>query len=96
MDHSPWSHKLERFVESSFAPMRKANNIRLMIDGEMFFRNLAEEIMKAEFEIFITDWWLCPMYYLVRPISLISKQDSEMYRLDKLLLQAVRPFTLNH
>ena len=82
LDHSPWSNKLERFVESSFAPLRKGNRLKLMIDGEMFFRNVAEEISKAEFEIFITDWWLCAKYYLVRPVSLASKQDNERYRLD--------------
>jgi phospholipase D1/2 len=90
IDYSPWSHKLERFVESSFAPIRKGNNIRLMIDGEMYFRNVADEISRAQSEIFITDWWLCPKYYLVRPICLASKADTEQYRLDCLLNKAVK------
>jgi phospholipase D1/2 len=68
--------------------MRKLNNVRLMIDGEMYFRNLADALEKAESEIFITDWWLCPKYYLVRPISLLSKTDKEKYRLDCLLNKA--------
>lgn len=61
-----------------------------MIDGEMYFRNVAEEIAKANSEIFITDWWLCHKYYLIRPICLASKQDTEMYRIDVLLNRAVR------
>lgn len=59
-----------------------------MIDGEMYFRNLADALEKAESEIFITDWWLCPKYFLVRPVSLLSKTDKEKYRLDCLLNKA--------
>lgn len=38
---------MDRIVESSFAPIRRDNRIRLMIDGEMYFRNLAEELSRA-------------------------------------------------
>ncbi len=61
-----------------------------MIDGDMYFRNVAEEIEKAESEIFITDWWLCPKYYMVRPISIINQEDNDKYRLDLMLLRAVK------
>lgn len=90
MAHSPWSSKLERFAESSFAPLRKGNRVRLMIDGESYFRNVAEEISKAQYEIFITDWWMCAKYYLVRPITLNKRHDNERYRLDNLLLEAAQ------
>lgn len=63
--------------------------MRIMIDGDMYFRNIAEQIEKAESEIFITDWWLCPKYYLVRPISIINEEDNLKFRLDHLLLRAV-------
>jgi len=39
---SPWNPKNDRFVKNSFAPLRKGNRVRLMIDGDMYFRNLAE------------------------------------------------------
>jgi phospholipase D1/2 len=65
-----------------------------MIDGDMYFRNVAEEIEKAEHEIFISDWWLCPKYYLVRPVSILNQEDNERYRLDMLLLSAVSFYTL--
>ena len=60
-----------------------------MIDGEMHFRNVAEEIKKAESEIFITDWWLCAKYYLVRPVSMTDPEDNQNSRVDLLLLAAV-------
>jgi phosphatidylserine/phosphatidylglycerophosphate/cardiolipin synthase-like enzyme len=88
VNHSPWSYRLDRIVESSFAPMRRDNRIRLMIDGEMYFRNLAEELSRAQSEIFITDWWMCPKYFLVRPVSLASVDDKEKFRLDCLLYKA--------
>lgn len=66
------------------------NRIRLMIDGEMYFRNVAEELSRARSEIYITDWWLCAKYYLVRPVRLASKHDTERFRVDALLNKAVR------
>lgn len=42
IEQSPWNKKLPRFVYDSFAPIRKPNNVRIMIDGEMYFRNIAE------------------------------------------------------
>lgn len=90
IDQSPWNKKLDRFVNDSFAPMRKGNKVRIMIDGDMYFRNVAEEMEKAESEIFISDWWMCPKYYLVRPVSIINEEDNVKFRLDNLLLRAVR------
>jgi phospholipase D1/2 len=76
IDGSPWSHLLNRFVARSFAPERRDNKVKLMIDGEMYFRSVAEELQRAESEIYISDWWLVPKYYLVRPVSLASNQDA--------------------
>ena len=42
--NSPWSHRLERFVEASFSPIRQKNTLRLMIDGEMYFRRVGKAI----------------------------------------------------
>lgn len=39
--------KLERVIENSFAPLRRENKVKIMIDGEMYFRNLAEELKNA-------------------------------------------------
>lgn len=47
MTFSPWSGNLDRIVEDSFAPVRKGNKVKLMIDGEMYFKNLAEELRNA-------------------------------------------------
>ena len=53
----PWKYKfdkaiqlsvmspfLERFVQGGFAPKRKGNRARIMVDGEQHFRNLWEEL----------------------------------------------------
>lgn len=90
IDNSPWSAKLDRFVQDSFAPLRRGNKVRILIDGEMYFRNVAEQIRKAESEIFITDWWMVAKYYLERPIRLTDIEDNTTSRLDLLLLAAVR------
>lgn len=90
MQNSPWSMALERVVQDSFAPLRKNNKVKLMIDGEMYFRNLAEELKNAQSEIFICDWWICSKYYLVRPINLKNDLDNQQFRLDQLLLSAAK------
>ena len=82
MENSPWSAKLERFVQDSFAPLRKENKVRILIDGEMYFRNVAEALRNAESEIFITDWWLVSKYYLERPVRLADPVESQPARLD--------------
>jgi hypothetical protein len=38
---------LDRVVQDSFAPLRKGNKVKICIDGEMYFRNLAEELKNA-------------------------------------------------
>lgn len=55
----------------------------------MYFRNVAEQIRKAESEIFITDWWMVAKYYLERPIKLSDLEDNATSRFDQLLLAAV-------
>lgn len=50
--------------------MRHGNKVKVMIDGELYFKNLAEEISRAQSEIFITDWWFVEKLYLVRPVCL--------------------------
>lgn len=82
MINSPWSAKLERYVQSSFAPLRRGNRVKILIDGEAYFRNLAEEISRAENEIFMTGWWIMAKYYLVRPVCLENEGQYIHNRLD--------------
>ena len=68
---------MKRKIDSSFAPDRKLNKIMVMIDGESYFKNLAMMLQKAKRQIFISGWWLCSKYYLLRPASLSSEVDCE-------------------
>lgn len=86
---SVMSPYMDRFVQGGFAPKRKGNRARIMVDGEQYFRNLWEELHKAEHEIFITDWWLSPKLYLKKPVCLNNAEDDKKYRLDQILLAAV-------
>lgn len=81
-------------MADSFAPLRRGNKVRIMIDGEMHFRNVAECIRKAESEIFITDWWLTAKLFLERPVRLTDPVDNSSSRLDLLLLAAVRYYLM--
>lgn len=90
MIKSPWNSNLERYVEKAFAPVRKGNRVKILIDGEAYFRNLAEELKRAENEIFITGWWVMDKYYLTRPVCLENESQYEQNRLDVILQQAVR------
>jgi len=66
----------------SFAPVRPAvAYCKWYVDGEDYFEAVCEALLKAKKEIFITDWWLSPEFYLKRPV-----QDGDTtYRLDKIL-----------
>ena len=80
MKKSVWGPYSERKY-GSFAPQRKNNYVKHFIDGKDYFSTLHAELMKAEKEVFITDWWLTPELYLKRPVSL-EESGMEKYRLD--------------
>ncbi|KAI9313552.1 hypothetical protein BX666DRAFT_1977704 [Dichotomocladium elegans] len=74
---SPWV-KSHRF--NSFAPVRSHAKVKWFIDGEDHFNAVAEAILAARSEIFISDWWLSPELYLRRPPA-----ENEDFRIDRLL-----------
>ena len=53
---------------SSFPP-RFGNQAKFFVDGEDYFKEAYYELLKAKEQVFITDWWLCPELYLLRPAS---------------------------
>lgn len=81
MKKSVWGPYSERKF-GSFAPQRKNNYVKHFIDGKGYFSTLHAELLKAEREVFITDWWLTPELYLKRPVSFDMEGDMEKYRLD--------------
>lgn len=79
---SPYCKK-NRF--SSFSPIRSKNWCKAYINAHEYYKDLALDLEKAKSEIYITDWWLSPEVYLVRPIKRVKitlPDGSEEYRLD--------------
>ncbi|KAL7668077.1 hypothetical protein ACOME3_008795 [Neoechinorhynchus agilis] len=77
------AEKSEYFCASnrfkSFAPVRQNVNIKWLVDGASYFEAMADMIIKAKEEIFITDWFLSPELHLKRPAL------DNQWRLDNLL-----------
>lgn len=58
--------KLHRF--GSFAPVREgANEAKWFVDGQEYMAAVADAIMAAKHEIFITDWHVNPHIFMKRP-----------------------------
>jgi len=73
----------------SFAPRRAENDARLYNCAEEYFADLYPALIKAEREVFITDWWMTPEIYLKRPVNL-EDPESQKYRLDNILGELAR------
>lgn len=78
--------KINRF--NSFCPVTRSNYAKWYINGHEYYKDLADELEKAESRIFITDWWLSPELYLKRPIPIRSDGIDTKWRLDQVLLRA--------
>ncbi|XP_029437631.1 phospholipase D2 isoform X2 [Rhinatrema bivittatum] len=63
----------------SFAPIREETLAKWFVNGSGYFAAVAEALVQAKEEIFITDWWLSPEVHMIRP----AKSDD--WRLDILL-----------
>ena len=51
----------------SYTNEKKGNLAHWFSDGEEYFKDLSEKLMQAKESIFITDWWLSPEVWLIRP-----------------------------
>ena len=76
----------------SFAPTRSLCYVKHFIDGEDFFASLHDELLMAQREVFITDWWLSPYLFLKRPVSLLQEEEFIDSRLDQILKRIVSVF----
>ncbi|XP_062993434.1 phospholipase D2 [Elgaria multicarinata webbii] len=63
----------------AFVPVRQETPARWFVNGAGYFAAVADALMQAQEEIFITDWWLSPEIYLKRPAR------SDEWRLDLIL-----------
>jgi phospholipase D1/2 len=91
INKSPYC-KQNRF--SSFSPIRSKNWCKGYINAHEYYNDLAYDLEKAKNEIYITDWWLSPEVYLVRPIKkkMVTMADGTVefeldttWRLDEIL-----------
>ncbi|XP_051036102.1 phospholipase D2 [Phodopus roborovskii] len=70
---------LQLHRHDSYAPARPGTLARWFVNGAGYFAAVADAILRAREEIFITDWWLSPEVYLKRPAH------SDDWRLDIML-----------
>lgn len=85
-----WKSKIETAIADnllcrshrfgSFAPMRKNQRCKWYLNASRYMEDVLKGIQAAKEEIFITDWWLSPELFLVRPTS-----SDIQFRLDKVL-----------
>ena len=59
-------------IYKSYTSEKKGNKAHWFSDGEDYFKDLAEKLMEAKESIFITDWWMSPQVWLIRPVSTIE------------------------
>ena len=55
-------------IYKSYTNEKKGNKAHWFADGEDYFSDLAEKLMNAKESIFITDWWMSPQVWLIRPV----------------------------
>ena len=55
-------------IYKSYTNEKKGNLAHWFADGEDYFKDLAEKLMEAKESIFITDWWMSPQVWLIRPV----------------------------
>ena len=65
----PMLNKLSTNPFHSYTNKKKGNSAHWFSDGEEYFKDLSEKLMKAEESIFIADWWLSPELWLTRPVQ---------------------------
>ncbi|XP_004716185.1 phospholipase D2 isoform X1 [Echinops telfairi] len=70
---------LQLHRHDSYAPPRPGTLARWFVNGAGYFAAVADAILQAREEIFITNWWLSPEVYLKRPAH------SDDWRLDIML-----------
>ena len=53
----------------SFSSVKTSNYCQMFIDGKDYFEDLYQKLMNAKESIYITDWWLSPELFLIRPVD---------------------------
>ena len=66
----------------AFTNEKNKNIVNWFSDGEKYFADLAQKLSEAQSTIFMTDWWMSPEVWLVRPVP-INSYMSMAYRNEK-------------
>ena len=66
----------------AYTSQKKKNKAHWFSDGETYFSDLAQKLMEAQSSIYITDWWMSPELWLIRPVP-INSYLSMAYRNEK-------------
>ena len=74
---------LENNVYKSYTNEKKGNSAHWFSDGEEYFKDLSKNLMQAKETIFITDWWLSPEVWLVRPVPTQTYMAMAFQKKDK-------------
>ena len=68
------SEKMKKILSNnkyqSYTNEKKKNKAHWFSDGEKYFSDLAQKLSEAQSSIFITDWWMSPEVWLVRPVPM--------------------------
>ncbi len=56
-------------IYKSYAIEKDMNLCHWFVDGKSYFEDLYEKLLNAKETVFITDWWLSPEVYLIRPVN---------------------------
>ena len=56
-------------IYQSYAIEKSMNLCHWFVDGKAYFEDLYEKLLNAKETVYITDWWLSPEVYLVRPVN---------------------------
>lgn len=79
------SAEFTRYRFGSFAPERDDEiHAKWFVDGKDYMSAVADAILAAEHDIFITDWQMSPFIFMKRPENGVTSLE---WRLDKILLK---------
>ena len=68
---------------NAYTNMKSNNKAHWFSDGETYFADLASKLMEAKETIFITDWWMSPEVWLLRPVPIITYTSMAYYKQNK-------------
>jgi phospholipase D1/2 len=82
-DSSEWNTASN--INGSSFPLREYNLVKSFVDAEGYYAAVHRALLKAKHHVFISDWWLSPEMYLLRPAS--EHPDSQLVKVLRTIAQ---------